>query len=300
MNTLFVIIFILFLILFYYIILKYIKSKNYEKDYNNQYINNYELNDNFKNIFCFWNSDILPPLINECVKNYKKKLPEWNIILLNEKTIHKFIDKTEFPNNYNKLTIQQKSDWMRLILLYKYGGLWMDASIIINDPSEINYMYDKVFKENYEVSGYSFSNLLYSFDNYYTFETWFIISKKGSEIIYKWLAEYEYAIEIGFDNYVVNTISLQRITNFFCNNYWIVYTCFQNTILKNKELYNKIFINDCSKNMFHHHVYNLFSFPVIFDILVKKDKKNIKLISSERYYIDNLFLEDIINKYFVT
>ena len=28
----------------------------------------------------------------------------------------------------------------------------MDSSIIINVPSEINYMYDKVFKENYQLN----------------------------------------------------------------------------------------------------------------------------------------------------
>jgi hypothetical protein len=231
---------VLLLIIFFIILNKYIECQNYHNYYienTTQYVqNNYELNNNFKNIFCFWNSEIIPPLINECLKNFKKKLPEWNVILLNEKTIHILIDETEFPKNYNKLTIPQKSDWIRLILLYKYGGLWMDSSIIINVPSEINYMYDKVFKENYQLAGYSYCNLLYTFDNYYAFESWFMISNKNSEIVYKWLKEYEYAIEIGFENYQIDIdiMSFHKITNYLKNNYFTVYTCFQNVIMKNK------------------------------------------------------------------
>jgi hypothetical protein len=293
---------ILFVILIIFAILnKYIKCQNYHKYYisnNIQYVqNNYELNDNFKNIFCFWNSEIIPPIINECVKNFKKKLPEWNVILLNEKTIRILIDETEFPKNYKKLTIPQKSDWIRLILLYKYGGLWLDSSTIINVPSQINYMYDKVFKENYQLAGYSFCNLLYSFDNYYTFESWFMISNKNSEIVYKWLKEYEYAIEIGFKNYKVNVISKHNFGNYLCDNYWIVYTCFQNVILKNKELYKTIFINDCRKDFFYY--YNPVIYIVgVFNMLFDKNMKNIKLVNDERKIIDNFFMEDIINKYF--
>jgi hypothetical protein len=258
-----------------------------------------KLNDNFKHIFCYWNSEIIPPLINECIKNYKKKLINWNIILLNEKNISEFIKDSEIPKKYNNLTIAQKSDWIRLILLYKYGGLWMDASIIINDPYEIEYMYDKVFEENYDLAGFSFNNLLYSFDNYYSFETWFMLSKKGTNIIYKWLKEYEYAIEIGFKNYKVNVLSFHNFTNYLFNNYWIVYTCFQNVILKNKELYDTIFIKDCKKTMFHYFYKYFYSdYMKIYGILNDNNKKNIKLTNGERKYINNLFLKDIIEKYF--
>jgi len=300
MNTILFII-VLLIIIFFIILNKYIECQNYHNYYienTTQYVqNNYELNNNFKNIFCFWNSEIIPPLINECLKNFKKKLPEWNVILLNEKTIHILIDETEFPKNYNKLTIPQKSDWIRLILLYKYGGLWMDSSIIINVPSEINYMYDKVFKENYQLAGYSYCNLLYTFDNYYAFESWFMISNKNSEIVYKWLKEYEYAIEIGFENYQINIMSFHKITNYLWNNYWIVYTCFQNVIMKNKELYKTIFINDCRKDFFSYTTgVDVFD---VFHMLLDKNMKNIKLMNGERQIINKFFLKDIIDKYFL-
>jgi len=292
----YILIFVLILVIIVIIISKYKDCQNYKKYYienNSQYVqSNYELNKNYKNIFCFWDSDILPPLINECVKNYKKKLPDWNTILLNEKNIHNFIDKTEFPINYNNLKITQKSDWIRLFLLYKYGGLWMDASIIINDPSEINYMYDKVFKENYEISGYSLSDKIFMFKNFKPFESWFILSKKNSEIIYKWMKEYEYAIEIGFESYNNSILSFHDFQNYFGDNYWTVYTCFQNTILKNEELYNYIYMKNCNETMFHHRYLS------VIHILLDNTEKNIKLIKIDRKIIDELFMEDIINKFF--
>jgi len=55
---------------------------------------------------------------------------DFNIHLLNEKTILNFIPDLRSDLD-DKLSIQQKSDYIRYILLYKYGGIWIDSDTIV-------------------------------------------------------------------------------------------------------------------------------------------------------------------------
>jgi len=100
-----------------------------------------------KNIFCYWKKDIKYSLINECVKNIEKTMKDWKIILLNDDTIYNLIDKNKFPSNYTKLNIKTKIDWIKLYLIYNYGGLYVDLPIIIN-PIVINMNYNDSVKNN--------------------------------------------------------------------------------------------------------------------------------------------------------
>jgi hypothetical protein len=74
-------------------------------------------------------------------RNKKFRDNNWNPIVLNNTNISKYINIDEYPLNYNKLIVQHKADWIRLKVLQKYGGLWMDASIIINDMDKLEEMY---------------------------------------------------------------------------------------------------------------------------------------------------------------
>ena len=46
-------------------------NKNYSK-YRQE--NSIKLKDDYRNIFCYWDTEELPPLINECIKKIKKEL----------------------------------------------------------------------------------------------------------------------------------------------------------------------------------------------------------------------------------
>lgn len=82
------------------------------------------------NIFTYWNSTELPLLNKYCIQTWEKHNPECKIILLNNDNLDEYV-KT-LPNNFNKLIVQHKSDYIRTYLLYHYGGVWIDCTIIIN------------------------------------------------------------------------------------------------------------------------------------------------------------------------
>lgn len=81
------------------------------------------------NIFTYWNSAQLPLLNKYCIQTWEKHNPECKIILLNDDNLDEYV-KT-IPNNFNNLIVQHKSDYIRTYLLYHYGGIWMDCTIMI-------------------------------------------------------------------------------------------------------------------------------------------------------------------------
>lgn len=312
MKLIFIIIFT-FMLLLYCIINLYIikKSKNeYYKCYNNnnsQYIqNDYIIRDDFKNIFCFWNDKFLPPLINECVKKIKYKMPEWTIILLNDKTIFELINKSDLPVNLPSLNIQAKTDWYRLYLLYNYGGLWLDISIVLNDPEEINKMYKKVAYENIDIGCFSLEKHSFYFNNnkYVCIENSCLLTKAKNSIIKLWLYEFEYAISIGFNqysDYIYKNKFVLTNTPISKGIYHTAYKCFMVIIQKNNIDFNKIYMRDAEKTIFKYHMKFDWNSKLIINKLIRsREYCNIKIIGDDRKYFDNNihFLKIFLKMYF--
>ena len=102
-----------------------------------------------KVIWQFWDKEEPPPIIRMIKENNMKKLTGWKFNYLNEKTIGQYISPFDYPTNYDELSPAHKADWIRVFLLKTYGGVWMDASIIINDPKAIDALYDAGASEDY-------------------------------------------------------------------------------------------------------------------------------------------------------
>lgn len=87
-------------------------------------------------IWSFWEGTP-PDLVLRCIQSMKVNNPNRPVIVLNKTTIHDYLDEGDFPiinglpgncDSFNK--VQYLADWIRLTLLQKYGGIWLDASVI--------------------------------------------------------------------------------------------------------------------------------------------------------------------------
>lgn len=132
-----------------------------------------------KIIWTYWDGDI-PPLISWCINTWMKYNPDHKIILLNNDKIPKFIKNLR----HAKYDAVRRSDYIRLYMLQKYGGIWMDASIICNGPLPINY--DKDF-ECYYLDTATTPGLKTCSP---VLESWFIACKPGNPFVKKWYKEF--------------------------------------------------------------------------------------------------------------
>lgn len=105
-----------------------------------------------KYIWVFWecvDNKPYPTYINLCMKIMKKHLDKYDLIFLNEKTIKDYLP--DLRDDFENLKIAQKVDYYRVCLLYKYGGIWIDADIII--MKDIKPIFDKL-EEKYDYVGF--------------------------------------------------------------------------------------------------------------------------------------------------
>ena len=123
-----------------------------------------------KIIWSYWNTNNKPDIVQAAINSWYENANGWNIIILSDTTLHKYLNKSELPSNFETIEqtkgIQFKSDLIRLLLLYKYGGLWIDASVFLT--KDIKWIIDKTIKENItDFTGFKIKNKKYM-------ENWFI------------------------------------------------------------------------------------------------------------------------------
>lgn len=99
-----------------------------------------------KNIFQSWYTKDLDPRLQQKIINYRRLNPLYKYYLYDDKEIDEFVNKYyegEIADCYNKLNIiVAKVDFWRYLILYKYGGIYLDMD------SSINKNLDNLIKED--------------------------------------------------------------------------------------------------------------------------------------------------------
>ncbi len=87
-----------------------------------------------KTVWVFWwqGEDAMPKIVKQCYASIKEHLKDWEIVLLTENNYKEY---ASFPNYIldklnNGITLTHFSDLLRLELLIKHGGLWVDSTVL--------------------------------------------------------------------------------------------------------------------------------------------------------------------------
>ena len=101
-----------------------------------------------------WNN--APAIVKKCLQSwrYHHSVYDYNIILLDKYNIHQFIDISEvIPSEVVREEVSRAalSDVIRWMLLYKYGGVWVDSTLYCHKPLHtwINLTYDPQSSSHY-------------------------------------------------------------------------------------------------------------------------------------------------------
>lgn len=91
-----------------------------------------------KNIFQSWYTVNLHPLVQKKIDFMKKSNPEYTYNLYTDDDMDNFVNeyfKGEIAECYNRLNIiVAKVDFWRYLVLYKYGGIYLDMDSSIEKP----------------------------------------------------------------------------------------------------------------------------------------------------------------------
>ena len=128
-------------------------------------------------IFTFWEPhNTIPGIIKLCIKTWKKYLPnDYNVIILDYNNL-KYYLSLKLINKIlcKKMSLPLQADAIRVAILLKYGGIWMDCDTIITNTKFINLINDS----NLSFFGNSKQNII---------NIGFIYAKKNSIILKNWM-----------------------------------------------------------------------------------------------------------------
>ncbi|KAH7828587.1 putative Capsular polysaccharide synthesis protein [Monocercomonoides exilis] len=153
-----------------------------------------------KIIWLYWEGKMNQE-VRYLLHNLKEKVKNFTPIFITDSTLSLYMDRSTIPSKMKKFPRAIKADFYRLQLLYKYGGLWMDATTYICNETFLEECHQKLTKAKAD---------LLAFNSYYppTFhiEFGFLMAPKGSPLLGKVLEEFRIMMPMGRLSYMKDRI----------------------------------------------------------------------------------------------
>lgn len=165
-----------------------------------------------RKVWTFWDSEPVPEFIQKCIDTWGSDI---DVNVITKDTIRNYLTDEELSWKYID-NPAKLSDLIRLSVLAKHGGVWLDASIVCYESL------DWVFKDGAEC-------ILYQrpldIVNSVLPESWFIACTPGNPVITAWYEEFMKVSEYDtIDDYVQET-GIGFMDGIEDSTYLLVYVC---------------------------------------------------------------------------
>jgi len=310
MEKIFIVIAIVILLLFINNLKKYIESKeNFIDDLKSSNTINKPKSDinvlkpsknpNYvlpKVIYAFWDNLEPDSIVHHHIKNWQKKFAkDWEIILMNKNNVYKYVS-IEFLNKYGlgQMDSTRFSDFLRIELLTKNGGVWLDATIIIVNGKFLDDYYDDMLTHNYDACFFEYKELTL-LPSQPHIDNWFMMAPKNSKILTDLYREFDKAFVMGFNKYKKEVIYpsgilLDYTIGYGDSTYLLQHAIFHYLLSKGNK-YN-IILKNASDSMYKiHKIFDWDHISVIQYIILNnnwKDYTGIKLTKGNRAAIKDM------------
>lgn len=202
-----------------------------------------------KQIWMYWAGATLPDEVQSFVNKITRENPEYKLTVVNSVNLQQYLPGVEFTRA--DLMVSHRSDYIRLELLYRYGGIWLDATTILNRTLDeflavnLDNHYDMV----------AFYRDVSTVDKRYPIiESWFLAAPPGNDFIKRWQHYFSPILELGAAEYFRQLkkrpdydLVVQRITD---PEYLIIYIA-QQLALREFNEYN-FYLRRCEANAFYY------------------------------------------------
>ncbi len=139
-----------------------------------------------RKIWTFWDAEPVPEFIQKCIDTWKNENPDIPVTVLSKTNLGEYVGEEEANAilnwKYNNQA-QKLSDLVRLSVLSKHGGIWLDASIVCYSP------FEWVFKEDSKCIVFSIPEI----SKEPILESWFIACTPNNKFVTRWNDEFRKA-----------------------------------------------------------------------------------------------------------
>ncbi|KAJ3113169.1 hypothetical protein HDU96_003703 [Phlyctochytrium bullatum] len=83
-----------------------------------------------KKIWTYWSNNNPPRFIRDVIYGWRRFNPQYEITLITPETMSKYI-RIPPPPNFERSSLEHKTNWISLAILNEYGGFWLDTSVVL-------------------------------------------------------------------------------------------------------------------------------------------------------------------------
>jgi hypothetical protein len=211
-----------------------------------------------KNIWTYWDSEELPDFVSKCIDKWRRLHPDWSITVLNPANLKEYLPETDIFKLKFADTKPRQSDFVRLNILPKFGGVWADASVI--PTRSWNWVIEEQKKKGSDFIGY-YRQGATTKSEYPVIESWFFACPKGSNFVSKLRDEMmtmnSLENEADYKEHVkARGVDIQNIPQPDYLNIYLSAQAVMQTQMTTDEIRNKIHVYPAEDGPFKHSVAN--------------------------------------------
>lgn len=129
-------------------------------------------------IWSYWTGAAPPLVVQRCIARWRALHPGFSVRVLDDSSLHEYIP--ELPAGLALQSPTRRADWLRLELLLRHGGIWLDASSILTRP--LDWVIELQAEAQSDFIGY-YLGLYTSVPERPVVENWFMAAPPGSPFI---------------------------------------------------------------------------------------------------------------------
>ncbi len=149
-----------------------------------------------RQIWMYWESETLPAEVQIFVDKIARENPGYSVTVINNLNLAHYLPDLHF--GHAAMRPSHKSDVIRLELLYRYGGIWMDATIILNRT--LDELLAVNAQNHYDLIAFYRAGSTHD-RAYPVIESWFLAAPARNAFIGRWLHYFRPIIELGADSF---------------------------------------------------------------------------------------------------
>jgi hypothetical protein len=132
-----------------------------------------------RTIWCLWFQGWAdaPDLVKACAASWRRHNPDWNLRLVSGDTLEAYLDP--FPRQATaagNLPVEALSDVLRIELLHRFGGIWVDSTVYCLRP--LDGWLDYAMPSGFFAFNRPMPDIMLS--------SWFLAAERGSYLIETW------------------------------------------------------------------------------------------------------------------
>lgn len=86
-----------------------------------------------KILWGFWDGgqEAMPVVCQLAVRSWHARNPGWRVVILSDTNYKEFVSLSDLPSTFDSLIPQHRSDILRIAVLLRYGGIYLDVSTFV-------------------------------------------------------------------------------------------------------------------------------------------------------------------------